>query len=226
MLSGPLLSTIILSAAPTEAFSRHCFVSSLRTKYRHVRQNEMDEAFLEFDTAPAAKRIEVIAAAVKAEELPDDVKTEINELFGFRNSVMHSDPIYHSEECRRLIKLKVNKKENQTQEKRPSKFKYYPDITAHSQPLSLSHSLLSTITHDKLVEHIVGTSESADLMEFLNEIDMTSHDKGLLWGDSTFTVNYAQACLRAQDMNSLLKELENVSVKEQLLFLKKMKRRV
>jgi hypothetical protein len=34
--------------------------------YRHVRQNEMDEEFLEFDTAPAAKRMEVFGRDVCA----------------------------------------------------------------------------------------------------------------------------------------------------------------
>jgi hypothetical protein len=138
---------------------------------------------------------------------------------------MHSDPIYHSEECRKLIKLKVNKKQNQTEEKGPSKFKYYPDITAHTRPLSLTHSILSTVTHDKLVEHIAGTAEDANILDFLGEIDMTNHDSGLIWGDSTFSVDYAQACLTAQEMNSLNTEVDKVSMKEQLLFLDKIRKR-
>lgn len=207
MLSGPLLSPIILSAASIEAFSRHCFVSTIRTKCGHVKKKEMDEAFLEFDSAPAAKRMDFVASAVKAKEVSDDLKTEINELFGFRNSVMHSDPIYHSEECRKLIKLKVNKKENRTEEKGPSAFKFYPDLTADNLPLSLSHSVLSTITHDKLVEHITGNAEDASILEFLNEIDMTCIDGGLLWGDPTFSIDYGQTCLMAKEMNALFKEV-------------------
>jgi hypothetical protein len=134
---------------------------------------------------------------------------------------MHSDPIYHTQDFSKLIKLKVDKKEKKTVERRPSSFKFYPDLTAHNRPLSLSHSLLSTVTHDKLVEHIVGTSESADIMEFLNEIDMTNIDKGLLWGDPTFNLDYSQASLIAQEMNAINKELNKVTIKEQLQFLNK-----
>jgi hypothetical protein len=209
MLSGPLLSTIILSAASVEAFSRHCFVSSLRAKYHHIGQKEIDEAFLEFDTSPAANRMKFVASIAKAKEVSADLTTEIVELFGFRNSVMHSDPIYHSEECKSLIKLKVNKKNNRTEEKRPSKFKYYPDLTSNNMPLSLSHSLLSTTAHDKLVEHIIGTAEAADILEFLDEVDMTHVDRGLLWGDPTFSISYGQACLMAKDMNTLIKGVNN-----------------
>jgi hypothetical protein len=223
MLSGPLLSTIILSASSIEAFARHCFVSTLRTKSHHVRQKELDNKFLEFDNTYPVQRIKMIILEVKADELPAQIETEINNLFGFRNEVMHSDPIYHTQDFSKLIKLKVDKKEKKTAEKRPSSFKYYPDLTAHNRPLSLSHSLLSTVTHDKLVEHILGTSESTDIIEFLNEIDMTNIDKGLLWGDPTVNLDYNQASLIAQEMNSINEELNRVTIKEQLHFLNEMK---
>ena len=89
--------------------------------------------------------------------------------------------------------------------------------------MSLSHSLLSTVTHDKLVDHIISTAESSDIVEFLNEIDMTNIDKGLLWGDPTFNLNYNQASLVAKQMNAANKELEKVTMKDQLLFFKQMK---
>lgn len=152
----------------------------------------MDDKFFEFDNTYPVKRIQMIISEVKADKLPAQIETEINNLFGFRNEVMHSDPIYHTQDFAKLIKLKVDKKEKKTVEKKPSNFKYYPDLTAQNRPLSLSHSLLSTATHDKLVEHIIGTSGSANILEFLNEIDMTNIDKGLLWGDPTFTLNYKQ----------------------------------
>jgi hypothetical protein len=223
MLAGPLLSTIILSASSIEAFVRHCFVSTLRTKSHHIGQKELDDKFLEFDNTYPVQRIRMIISEVKADKLPAQIETEINDLFGFRNEVMHSDPIYHTQDFAKLIKLKVDKKEKKTVEKGPSRFKYYPDLSAHNRPLSLCHSLLSTVTHDKLVDHIVGTSESAGIMEFLNEIDMTNVDKGLLWGDPTFTLNYGQASLIAREMNSINKELNKVTMKDQLLFLKNMK---
>jgi len=223
MVSGPLLSTIILSASSIEAFARHCFVSALRTKYHHIRQKELDDKFYEFDNTYPVQRIKLIICEVKADELPTQIETEINNLFGFRNEVVHSDPIYHTQDFSKLIKLKVDKKEKKTVEKKPSSFKYYPDLTIQNRPLSLSHSLLSTATHDRLVEHIIGTSGSGNILEFLNEIDMTNIDKGLLWGDPSFTLNYDQASLIAQEMNSMNKELNKVTSKDQLLFLKKLR---
>jgi hypothetical protein len=223
MLSGPLLSTIILSASSIEAFARHCFVSTLRTKSHHIRQKELDDKFFEFDNTYPVQRIQMIISEVNAIKLPTQIETEINNLFGFRNEVMHSDPIYHTQDFSKLIRLKVDKKEKKTVEKKPSSFKYYPDLTAHNRPLSLTHSLLSTVTHDKLVEHIIGTSDSANIMEFLNEIDMTNIDKGLLWGNPTFNLDYSQASLMAQEMNSINKELNKVTIKEQLHFLNKKK---
>lgn len=223
MLSGPLLSTIILSASSVEAFARHCFVSTLRTKAHHIKQKELDDKFFEFDNTFPVQRIQMIISELKADKLPAQIETEINNLFGFRNEVMHSDPIYHTQDFCKLIKLKTDKKEKKTVERIPSRFKYYPDLTTHSCPLRLSHSMCSTITHDKLVEHIISTSESADIMEFLDEIDMTNVDKGLLWSDPTFTLNYNQANLIAEEMNSTIKELDKVTMKDQLLFLKNMK---
>lgn len=221
MVSGPLLSTIILSASSIEAFARHCFVSTLRTKYQHIRQKELDDKFFEFDNTYPVQRIKLIISEVKADDLPAQIETEINNLFGFRNEVMHSDPIYHTQDFKKLIKLKVDKKEKKTIPKKPSSFKYYPDLTTQNRPLTLSHSLLSTTTHDKLVDHIIRMSDSANILEFLNEIDMTNIDKGLLWGDPTFTLNYS---LIAQEMNSMNKELNEVTMKEKLLFLSKMKK--
>lgn len=223
MLSGPLLSTIILTASSIEAFARHCFVSTLRSKFHHIRQQELDDKFLEFDNTDSVTRIQMIISEVKADKLPTQIETEVNNLFGFRNAVMHSDPIYHTPDFKKLIKLKVDKKEKKTVEKRPSSFKYYPDLTAQNRPLSLSHALLSTATHDKVVEHIIGTSDSANILEFLNEIDMTNIDKGLLWGDPTLNINYKHASLIAQKMNAINKELNKVTIKEKLLFLNKVK---
>ena len=223
MVSGPLLSTIVLSASSIEAFARHCFVSTLRSKFHHIRQQELDDKFLEFDNTYPVARIQMIISEVKADKLPTQIETEVNNLFGFRNTVMHSDPIYHTQDFKKLIKLKVDKKEKKTVEKRPSSFKYYPDLTARNRPLSLSHSLLSTVTHDKVVEHIIETSKRTDIIEFLNEIDMTNIDKGLLWGDPSFNLDYSQSSLIAQEMNSINKELNKVTLKEKLLFLGKMK---
>lgn len=223
MVSGPLLSTIVLSASSIEAFARHCFVSMLRTKFNHIRRKELDDKFLKFDNTYPVQRIKMIVSEIKADKLPAQIEMEINELFGFRNEVMHSDPIYHTQDFYKLIKLKVDKEERRTVEKKPSRFKYYPDLTAQNRPLSLSHSLLSTVTHDKLVEHIIRTSGSANIVEFLDEIDMTNIDKGLLWGDPTFTLDYDKASLTAQKMNPINKELNKVTIKEKLQFLKDLK---
>ena len=57
MLSGPLLSTIILSASSVEAFARHCFVSTLRTNCHHIRQKELYDKFYEFDNTYPVQRI-------------------------------------------------------------------------------------------------------------------------------------------------------------------------
>lgn len=225
-LSGPLLSTIILSAASVEAFARHCFVSTLRTKANHTDNQEVNDKFFEFDNTSAGQRIPMIISEVKAAKLPVQIETEINNLIGFRNEIMHSDPLYLTKDSYDLIKLKSSKKEKRTVEGRPSRFKYYPDLTTASRPLTLSHSLLSTITHDKLVEHIISTSDSPNIVEFLNEIDMTNTDKGLIWGDPTFTLDYSQAKLIAKEMNLINKELNKVTNKEQLQFINDMKRRM
>ena len=222
MVSGPLLSTIILSASSIEAFARHCFVSALRTRYHHIRQKELDDKFFEFDNTYPVQRIRLIIAEIKGIDLPKQIATEIDNLFGFRSEVMHSDPLYRTDDFKKIIKLKVDKKANKTVEKDPSRFKYYPDLTVQNRPLSLSHSLLATATHDKLVDHIISTSESVDIMDFLNEIDMTNIDKGLLWGDPTFTLNYKKASLIAEEMNAMNKELNKVAMRDQLLFLKKL----
>lgn len=224
-LSGPLLSTIILSAASVEAFARHCFVSTLRTKAHHDANQEVNDKFFEFDNTSSGQRIPMLISEVKAAKLPVQIETEINNLIGFRNEIMHSDPLYLTKDSYDLIKLKSSRKEKRTVEGGPSRFKYYPDLTTASRPLSLSHSLLSTITHDKLVEHIISTSGSPDIVEFLNEIDMTNIDKGLIWGDPTFTLNYNQASLIAKEMNSINKELNKVTNKEQLQFMNDMKNR-
>ena len=114
MLSGPLLSTIILSASSVEAFARHCFVSTLRTKAHHIKQKELDDKFFEFDNTFPVQRIQMIISELKAAKLPAQIETEINNLFGFRNEVMHSDPIYHTQDFHKLIKLKTDKKEKKT----------------------------------------------------------------------------------------------------------------
>ncbi len=223
-MSGPLLSTIILSASSIEAFARHCFVSVLRTKYHHIRQKELDDKFLEFNNTYPVQRIKLIIDEVKAALLPARIETKINDLFGFRNEIMHSDPIYHTQDFKKLIKLKVDKTQKKIEEKNPRDFKYYPDLTAQNRPLSLDHALLATETHDELVEHVISTSESIDIMEFLDEIDMTNIDKGLIWGEPTFSLDHQQARLIATKMNSINKELNNVTTKERLSFLKELRK--
>ena len=51
---------------------------------------------------------------------------------------------------------------------------------------------------------------------------MTNEDKGLIWNDKTFPLNYNQACLIAKKMNSTNKELNKVTTKEQLQFIKEL----
>ena len=202
-LPGPLLSTIILSAASVEAFARHCFVSTLRTKTRHRERQELYDKFFEFDNTAAVPRIQMIISELKAAELLTPLKAEIDDLFVFRNSVMHGDPIYHPQDCWKPVRLKSDKKAKKTVEKGLRDVNYYPDLTANSRPLSLTHALLATAAHDKLVEHIVGTCESPDVLEFLSEIDMTNNDKGLIWNDTTFSLDYNHACLIAKEMNAI-----------------------
>jgi len=224
-LPGPLLSIIIFSAASVEAFARHCYVSTLRTKAHHIQRKEVEDKFYEFDKTIPIQRIQMIISELNADKLPAQIETEINELFSFRNGVMHGDPIYHTQDLNRRITLKSDNKEKKTVERGPRQFKFYPDLTTDSRPLSLSHCLLSTVTHDKLVEHIKSTSGSPDIIEFLSEIDMTNDDKGLIWGDETFTLDYGHACLIAKEMNYINKELNRVTTKEQLQFIKELKNR-
>jgi hypothetical protein len=223
-LPGPLLSIIILSAASVEAFARHCFVSTLRTRAHHKRKKEVEEKFYEFDNTIPIQRIHLIISALNADMLPTQIETEINELFSFRNGVMHGDPIYHDQDLNKRITLKSDNKEKKTVERGPRQFKYYPDLTTNSRPLSLSHGLLSTITHDKLVEHIIASCVSPSILEFLNEIGMTSDDKGLIWGDQAFHLDYKQTCQIAKEMNSINKELNKVTTKEQLQFIKELRK--
>ena len=233
--SVPLLQAYLILKWCPALFFRPSFYPHHQLKllhaialYRHSEQDiiilekELDDKFFEFDNTYPVQRIRLIIAEIKGIDLPKQIATEIDNLFGFRNEVMHSDPLYRTDDFKKIIKLKVDKKANKTVEKDPSRFKYYPDLTVQNRPLSLSHSLLATATHDKLVDHIISTAESVDIMDFLNEIDMTNIDKGLLWGDPTFTLNYKKASLIAEEMNAMNKELNKVAMRDQLLFLKKL----
>jgi|WetSurMetagenome_2_1015567.scaffolds.fasta_scaffold00201_3 hypothetical protein len=217
-LTGPLLSIIVLSAASVEAFARHCFVSTLRRK--GYQQQDIKNKFYEFDNTVPVQRVKLIVSELTADILPSQIETEINELFGFRNEVMHGDPLYDT----LRVKLKSDRKEKKTIEKKPSSFKYYPDLTTNNRPLSLSHCLLSTVTHDKLVEHIIGTAQSQAVLEFLNEIDMTNIDKGLIWGDPTCPVNYEKSSVIAKEMNLINRALNKVSLKEHMEFIRCLRR--
>jgi hypothetical protein len=53
---------------------------------------------------------------------------------------------------------------------------------------------------------------------------MTNNDKGLIWNDTTFSLDYNHACLIAKEMNAINKELNKVTTKEQLQFIKDFKK--
>lgn len=211
-LSGPLLSTIILSATCIEAFTRHCYVSVLRSK--HISDKTLCDNVSKFDKMkpkPMAQ-IKRIVSEVNARKISEPMENKIDDLAKFRNDVMHSDPIYHTQNAE-LEQIKHGKG------RKPRRYKYYPDVTLSNRPLSLTHAILATITHDELVEHIKNTSEDANILKFLEEVEMTNNDKGLIWGFMP-GIEYEQAKLIAEKMNRMNKELNKVTLKEQIDFIR------
>lgn len=208
MLSGPVLSTIILSATCIEAFTRHCYVSVLRTK--HISDKTLCDNVYKFDKMkpkPLAQ-IEKIAYEIRAKEISGSIRNKIDDLSKFRNDIMHSDPIYHTQNAE-LEQIKHGKG------RKPRRYKYYPDVTLSNRPLSLTHAILATITHDELIEHIKNTSEDANILKFLEEVEMTNSDGGLIWGFMP-GIKYEKAKSIAEEMNQMNKELNRVTLKEQI----------
>jgi len=212
MLSGPVLSTIILSATCIEAFTRHCYVSVLRTK--HISDKTLCDNVCRFDKMkpkPLAQ-IEKIAYEIRAKEISESIRNKIDDLSKFRNDIMHSDPIYHTQNAE-LEQIKHGKGG------RPRRYKYYQDVTLSNRPLSLTHAILATITHDELIEHIKNTSEDANILEFLEEVEMTNSDGGLIW-EFMPGIKYEKAKSIAEEMNQMNKELNRVTLKEQIDFIR------
>jgi hypothetical protein len=211
-LSGPLLSTIILSATCIEAFTRHCYVSVLRSK-RLAGKAFCDNVskFDKMKPKPLAQ-VEKIVDEIRAKQISESIRNKIDDLSKFRNDIMHSDPIYHAQNAE-LEQIKYGKG------KKPRRYKYYPDVTLSNRPLSLRHAILATITHDELVEHIQNTSEDVNILKFLEEVEMTNNDKGLIWGFMP-GIEYEQAKLISEKMNRMNKELNKVTLKEQIDFIR------
>jgi hypothetical protein len=214
MLSGPFLSTIIMSAASIEAFLRHCYVSVCRTKFQKIDREKLLGKIAEFDKKPPLKKIQDIISEIEAHPLPEKTEREIGDLFSFRNDVMHSDPIYHSHGFSQIIQLKRGK------EKKPRHYEYYPDITLTTRPLTLAHVILSTTSHDKLIQHIIETAKNLSILNFLDEIDMMDDDKGLVWKGIMPGIDYNSAKLLSEEMDALNRQLSSVTLKEKIDFLK------
>lgn len=157
-------------------------------------------------------QIKRIVSEVNARKISEPMENKIDDLAKFRNDVMHSDPIYHTQNAE-LEQIKHGKG------RKPRRYKYYPDVTLSNRPLSLTHAILATITHDELVEHIKNTSEDANILKFLEEVEMTNNDKGLIWGFMP-GIEYEQAKLIAEKMNRMNKELNKVTLKEQIDFIR------
>jgi len=216
LLSGPLLSSLILSAACIEAFARHCYVSVLRAKLISDKKlSDMMSDFEEMKPKPVAQ-IKRSIKEVEAKEMSELMESKIADLSQFRNDIMHSDPVYHSQIDGELIQLKHGRS------KAPRRYKYYPDLTLSNRPLTLNHAIRSIITHDELIAHISKTSENVNVLNFFTEIDMTNNDKGLIWGFMP-GITYDQAKSVAEGMDKMNNELDKVTLKEQIAFIKKEK---
>ncbi len=222
LLPGPLLSAIIFSASSIEAFTRHCFVSTLKIKSHKVGKHEFQKKLVEFDKTSVFDRITLVISAIKSKSLPSQLNSEVQNLFHFRNDVMHSDPIYLNQHS--ALQTKTNKSKNTIYEREPRQYDgYYPDLTFGTRPLHLKHALLSTTTHDNLIKHVLGHADSVYMMEFFDEIEMTGMDGNRIWGHPVESMDYVQACNLAEDMNIMNRELDSVTFKEIQDFLKKLK---
>jgi hypothetical protein len=219
MLPGAILSTIILSATAIEAFLRHCYVSVLRTKSSCISYATFLDKISAFNKKWPTDKIQDTISHVNADQLPDHVEAEIRDLFSFRNDVVHSDPIYHSSEFAKVIQIKQGKDKKMV-EKKPRQYKYYADLTSTNRPLLLEHAIVATISHDKLIQHITGTAKDVDILDFLNEVDMTNNDSCLIWRGLMPGVDYKNAKILSQEMNSMNKELNKVGIREMTAFLK------
>lgn len=222
MLPGAILSTIIQSATAIEAFLRHCFVSVLRKKSPRIGYTTFLDKISSFNKKWPTDKIQDVISQVNADKLPDHVGDEIRDLFSFRNDVVHNDPIYHSSEFAKVFQIKPQRKGNKMVEKKPRKYKYYADLTSTNRPLLLVHAILATITHDKLIEHITGTAKDVDILHFLNEVDMTNNDSGLIWQGLMPGIDYEKVKILSQEISSINKELNKVTIKEMTAFLKSM----
>jgi len=221
MLPGAILSTIILSATAIEAFLCHCYVSVLRKKSPRFSQTVFLDRISAFNKKWPKDKIQDVISQVDAAKLPELVEAEIMDLFKFRNDMVHSDPIFHSSEFAKVIQIKQGKDKKMV-EMEPRQYKYYADLTSSNRPLLLMHAIVATIAHDKLIEHITGTANDVDVLHFLNEVDMTNNDAGLIWSGLMHGVDYESAKKVSQEMNSMNKELSKVTIKEMTAFLKSM----
>jgi hypothetical protein len=163
-----------------------------------------------------------VLAILTQRELPDHVGDDIRDLFSFRNDVAHNDPIYHSSEFGKVLQIKPQRKDKKMVEKKPRQYKYYADLTSSNRPLLLIHGVVATITHDKLIEHITETAKDVDILHFLNEVDMTNNDSGLIWSGLMPGIDYDKTKILSQEMNSMNKELNRITIKEKTAFLKSM----
>lgn len=222
MLPGALLSTIILSATAIEAFLRHCFVSVLRTKSPRIGYETFLDKISSFNKKWPTDKIHDVISQVKADQLPDNVGDDIRDLFSFRNDVAHNDPIYHSSEFGKVFQVKPQRKDKKMVEKKLRQYKYYADLTSSNRPLLLQHAVVATITHDNLIEHITETAKDVDILHFLNEVDITNNDSGLIWNGLMPDIDYEKTKILSQEINSMNKELNRITIKERTVFLKSM----
>lgn len=223
MLPGAILSTIILSATAIEAFLRHCYISVLRTKSSGIEHATFLDKIFNFDKLSSMKRISDTISQVRADPLPSHITEEIRDLFSFRNDVVHSDPIYHTSHFLKAIQVKRDK--GKMVEKTPSQYKYYADLTCSNRPLLLVHAILATTSHDKLVQHVTGTARNIDILHFLNEVDMTNDDSGLIWSALMPCTDYETAKELSEQMISMNRELNKVKMKEMTNFLRSIRPR-
>lgn len=216
ILPGAILSTIILSATAIEAFLRHCYVSVLRTKSPRI-SHAMLKKMSVFDRNKPILKIRDVISKVNASQLPDGLEAEISDLINFRNDVVHSDPIDPTS----ITQVKRGK-DGKMVEKNLREYNYYADLTSSNRPLLLVHAIMATISHDKLIEHITGTAKDMNIFHFLNEVAMTNNDSGLIWNGLMPTIDYENAKKISQEMNSMNKELNKITIKEMTVFLKNM----
>ena len=164
-LSGPILSTIILSSFAIESFTRFCYTSLIKNK------SSFESHLEEFDKKSASDRVErLIEEAQPNTNFSTSSFRDIKSLITFRNEIAHDDPLLF-QKGGSLGQIKKGRKRTVNEQR------IYPLLPTSNMPLSLHHATKASNTHDSLVKYILRSAQNENIDRFKKEIE---HTAGLL----------------------------------------------